>query len=470
MRKLFFILVCILTLSGIAQTTGNSNQAEFTLKAAIDYALTHNANYLNAQLDEKSTRYKKNEILGLGMPQIGASFDFKDFEKIPTSVLPNFVAPVVLGTLMQAGVLPYDPNAANPDNYPPIAAQFGVKYNATATISASQIVFSSDYIIGVQAAKKLSEMMQKNTLRTKAETVSAVSKAYYLCLVNKERIKLLDANLVRLKKLVDDTRALNQQGFVEKIDVDRLEVAYNNLSVEKEKTEKLIGLSDIVLKFQMGYKIADPIVLTDKLDESAIMQLTADTEQKINYESRPEYAALKTQVRLSEIDLKRNRLSYLPTVVAYGSIGASALRGNFDLLDGVSQKWYPTGLIGFGINLSIFDGFQKHYRIQQAKMSMLKAKNGINQLESAIEMDVRQSAISYNNALKSLELQKKNVELAREIMTVAEKKNQQGVGSNLEILNAETTLREAETNYFNAVYDVLVSTIEFQRATGTLVK
>ena len=426
----------------------NAGSANYSLKQAIDYAFKNSPNYLNAELEIQNSKYRKKEVLGVGLPQINSSVDLKDYIDIPTSLLPGQFFGAPAGTF--------------------IPVKFGTKYNATAGFSASQLIFSSDYIVGVKAAKELINLSTINVNRSKTELVSSVSKAYYNVVVNKERTKLLDANIIKLKKIFDDTKAFNQQGFVEQIDLERLEVQYNNLVVEKEKTDRLIGLSESLLKFQMGYKISEPIVLTDSLtfENNDVASLLSG---KIDISKRADYQLLQSQQRLYQLDLKRQRLGYLPTVAAYGSYQYNAQRQKFDFTDG-SQSWFKISLIGGTLNLNIFDGLQRHNRIQQAKIAVQKGENNLKNIELAAEIEATISEVTYQNAYASLQTQKRNMQLAQHVFDVSQKKYEQGVGSNLEITNAQTALKEAQTNYYNAVYDMIVSKIDFQKATGTLVK
>lgn len=426
----------------------NAGSANYSLKQAIDYAFKNSPNYLNAELEIQNSKYRKKEVLGVGLPQINSSVDLKDYIDIPTSLLPGQFFGAPAGTF--------------------IPVKFGTKYNATAGFSASQLIFSSDYIVGVKAAKELINLSTINVNRSKTELVSSVSKAYYNVVVNKERTKLLDANIIKLKKIFADTKAFNQQGFVEQIDLERLEVQYNNLVVEKEKTDRLIGLSESLLKFQMGYKISEPIVLTDSLtfENNDVASLLSG---KIDISKRADYQLLQSQQRLYQLDLKRQRLGYLPTVAAYGSYQFNAQRQKFDFTDG-SQSWYKISLIGGTLNLNIFDGLQRHNRIQQAKIAVQKGENNLKNIELAAEIEATISEVTYQNAYASLQTQKRNMQLAQHVFDVSQKKYEQGVGSNLEITNAQTALKEAQTNYYNAVYDMIVSKIDFQKATGTLVK
>jgi outer membrane protein len=424
------------------------DKKSFTLQESIDFAVKNSPNHLNAELDRRNSVYRKNEIAGIGFPQINGSIDLKDYIEIPTSLIPGefFGAP--------------------PGTFLPV--RFGTKYNSTAGISASQLIFSSDYIFGLSAAKEFINLSKINVTRSKSELASQVSKAYYNVVINKERIKLLDVNITRLKKIFDDTKALHKQGFVEKIDVERLEVQFNNLVTEREKITRLITLSESMLKFQMGYNLQNEITLTDTLNLQE-NDKSISNNNKMDISNRPDYQLLRSQQNLLDIDVKRLKWGYLPTLAAYGAYQFNAQRQEFDFLD-TDKKWFKIALIGATLNLNIFDGFQRHYKIQQAKIASEKNSNNIRTLEQGAQLEATVAGISYENAYATYLNQKKNRELAQHIYEVAQKKYQQGVGSNIEILNAEATLKEAETTFYNAVYDALVAKIDYLKATGNLIK
>ncbi len=450
LKKYALLLAVIMCSAAQAQEAKSTN---YSLQQAIEFALKNSPNYMNAELDQKSAEYKRKEVAGLGLPQVTGSIDIKDYIEIPTSLLPGQFFGAPAGTY--------------------IPVKFGTKYNATAGVSASQLLFSSDYIFGLKASKEFINLSRISVTRSKADLVSQVSKAYYNVVINKDRVKLLDANVVRLKKILDDTKAFNKQGFAELIDVERLEVQFNNLNTEKEKTLKLIGLSETMLKFQMGYKFADPITLTDSLNISTDNFEELSTN-KIDITQRPDYQLLKAQQSLLDIDVKRLKWGYMPTLAAYGSYQYNKQRNEFDFFSSdktdPTNKWFNIALIGATLNLNIFDGFQRHNKIQQAKITALKNQNTIHSVEMAAELEANVASISYNNAYSSLLIQKKNMELAQHVLDVAQKKYSGGVGTNLEVVTAETSLKEAQTNYYNSVFDMIVAKIDYQKAIGTLVK
>jgi len=452
-RKIALAL-CLAAMANLLRAQDGKGNS-FSLQQAVDYALKNSPNIKNAELDLQNAEYRKREISGIGMPQVKASFDVKNYLEIPTSLIPA-----------QA----FNP-AAPSDAF--MAVKFGTKYNSTAGVSASQLIFSSDYIFGLRAAKQFMDFSAINTKRSRAELTEQVSKAYYMVLISRDKIQLIEAGLERLKKALNDTRAANQQGFTELIDVDRLEVQYNNLVTEKENTLKLISLSELALKFQMGYNLNDAIELTDKLDAS-LTDFQDLSASGINVSRRPEMELLKAQQGLLELDLNRLKWGYLPTVAAYGAYNFNRQGNKLDLFTNdatnPTKQWYKVALIGVTMDISIFDGLQRHNKIQQAKISYQKNQNDLRNLEFGAQLEATKAVITYNNSYSGLQIQKKNLELARRVADVTQKKFSTGVGTNLEVVNAEAALKEAQTNYYNAVYEMLVAKIDYQKATGTLVK
>jgi outer membrane protein len=455
MKPMQKALTLILFITLFTSLNAQETQGSFTLKQALEYAVKHSPNQLNADLDIQAAEARRKEVRGLGLPQVNASADVKNYLVIPTSLIP---------------AIAFNP-FAGPDDY--LAVQFGTKFNATAGLSASQLLFSSDYIFALKASKEYMNLSKISVTRTKSELAAQVTKAYYTVIINRDRIKLLDANITRLKKTYEDTKAFNQQGFVEKIDVERLEVAFNNLVTEKDKISRLIGLSETLLKFQMGYNLSDPIVLSDSLDmgNEAFQELPTG---KIDITQRPDYQMLKTTQTLLDIDVKRWKWGYLPTLAAYGSYQYNSQRNQFDFFSNdksnPAKQWYKIALIGATVNFNIFDGFQRHNKIQQAYISSQKNLNSIRAIELAGEFEATMASINYSNAFSSVNVQKKNMELAQHVYEVAQKKYEAGIGTNLEVVTAEASLTEAQTNYYNAVYDMLVAKIDYQKATGTLIK
>jgi len=443
--------------SSSAPAPAQAGQKAFSLQHAIDYALQSSATVQNAQLDVQSAKARVGEIRAVGLPQITAQGQITDNIIIRTTFLPGN-----LGNL-------FSPNAPNPGSAPPDApptpVQFGVRYAGSGSINASQLIFDGSYFVGLKAASTYNLLAQKNLTQSKVNTVESVTKAYYGVLVAQERLKLLEYNVKRLDTLFQQTQLQYKNGFVEKIDVDRIEVQFNNLQVDQQRTTRLVELNRALLKFQMGYSPNEPIELTDQLLPENVENLRVESQGKLDYGQRIEYSLLQTQKELNLLDLKNNRAGYYPRLVAVGSFGYNRESNRFDFF---TNRWFSNASIGLNLTIPIFDGLGKYYKNQQAKLSYQKTINSTRQLENSIDLQVQQARISLINGLDALKTQRRNLELAERVAQVSKIKYQQGVGSNIEVINAEASFKEAQTNYYTALYDAIIAKIDVDKATGKL--
>lgn len=427
-----------------------AQETSYTVKEAVEYAIKHNLNVKNSQLDAISAEARIGEVRGSGLPQVAANFNLSDNVIIQRVFLPaNFADP-----------------KASPDA-PPVAVQFGVKYSGSAAATLNQLIFSGSYFIGLRAAATYRELASKNVTQSKVSVAEAVTKAYYSAQVSEERAKVLDLNISRVDSLRRETKAMNESGFVELLDVNRLEVQINNLVTERQKVQNLIELSYTLLKYQMGMSLDEKISLTDKVDDLDIETLRGDfADYKVSYNSRIEYSLLDTQEKLAGLDLKNIRAGYLPSLSA--SFGYGHNNGRNTLPDLFGTKWFNNSLLAINLNVPIFDGFVKKYQVEQKRVALDQVKLNQKLLEQTIDMESKQAAINIKNAFATLETQKRNQDLAAEIVRVSKIKYKEGVGSNIEVINAESAFKEAQTNYFSALYDLLIAKVDLSKAKGEL--
>jgi outer membrane protein len=474
-KRLMLAIVSISAFSFYAQNEVPATGQSFTLQQAIEYAIKNSPSVKNANTDYELAKAQKNQIRGIGLPQISASADYRSFERTLFKSLELNLPDVSFKEYNDTAKMKIDRSTfnqflagqdGNSSSNNPIFKVFGSSFTGTVGLSANQLLFSSDYIVALQTAKTYLEFSKQGISVSETQIKANVSKSYYMVLVSRERSKLLEANIIKVKKSKDDLEAYNKQGFVEKIDVDRLEVTYNNLVTESEKVKKLIELGAASLKFSMNYDITVPISLTDSiLDVNNIQPLAY---AKPDYAGRPEYNLAQKGLQLNALGVKREQYSVLPTVVAYA-------QNNWTNYNALNTNKYFTGIywnrqfvIGGSITMPLFSGGQKYYATKVAKLKMEKTRQDIKNLENAINIETQSAVINFNNSILSMQSQKKNMELANEIFRVAQIKYANGTGSNLEVLNAQTSLRESQINYIDALYAYYNAKIDYEKATGTL--
>ncbi len=443
-RTRLFGLAFLAIAGNLRAQYADTSSYSFSLQQAVAFALENNSALKNVTLDQQAAAYKVKEVVGAGLPQINASAQVQNFVELPTQLIPGEFFGGPAGTF--------------------IPVQFGTKYNATAGLSASQLLFNGSYFVGIKAANTYQELAKKNTDRTRLETVTDVTKAYYTALVNEERKKLIAANLGRVEKLLHDTRLLVENDFVEQLDLDRITVTYNNLTTEAANAQRLLDLSLVMLKYQMGMDQGAKLTLTDKI-ENITFTAPEPFAGRFDYRRRVEYELGDLMLTGSRLQLKAERMGYLPTVFLFGSAQYQAQRQELDLFN-TNKRWYPIVVIGMQIDVPIFDGMQRHYRVQQAKIGVLKAENDLLLIQRSIDMQQTIARVNLQNSTATLQSQQANMELAQKVYDVSKKKFEQGNQSSLEIMNAETGLKEAQTNYFNALYDALIAKVEYEKSLG----
>lgn len=438
--KRLIVLTLLLT-AGFAKA---QNELSFTLKQAIEYAKENNNNAKNAKLDKESASKKINEIRAIGLPQVSADGRFVYTPQIPTIGIKN-------------------PGFFGPD--PTVEFPQGIDYSFNTTISASQLLFDGTFLMGLKAAKEYSMLSKINQERTEKQITSDVTKAYYLVLLGEENLKLVEKNLQTIEKILNEVKLIHKNGLAEKTDVDRLELSYSNTQIQKNKLIDGVEIAYYLLRWQMGVPGNQKMILTDKLDQIYTTLAESDglAEEKIAYSNRPEYRMVDQQMKLYTLDKKRYQFGYAPSLVAFAQHQENAFAVDFGSL---TNKFYPGTQVGLSLKLPVFDGFMKQAQIQQAKINIQKTQNDKEQLEKAIETEVFSSRTKFLRAKEQIFLQRKNMELAEEIYKKVSIKYANGLGSSLELTTSETDLKTAQTNYLNAIYDMLVAKTDLEKALG----
>jgi len=419
----------------------------FSMKAAIQYALTHSPSLQNTYLDYQIARQKIAEVRSAGLPQINSTTTLRYFVEIPTSLVPGEFFGAPRGTF--------------------IPIRFGVPYNLEIGVTGTQLLFDGTYFVGLSAARAVKELTYRAYQRSRIETITAVSKAYLTVLITQERLRLLKENLDQLQTTLRQTKGLYEAGFAEKLDYQRLEVAYNNLQTEYNKAAELTALAYLTLKLQMGYPLDQPIALSDTLPDLPLLLPDSLSLQNFDPAQRLEYQILLAQRRALELNLRRYQVAYLPSLVFISSLATQAQRNEFDFFD-TKKRWFPIAFIGFQLQVPLFDGLRKASQVSQARLELLKNQNDLYQLRQALTLEAQNARIQLLNALQNLAIQKRNLELAQTVLETTQKKVEAGLASTVESVQAQNAYQQAQLGYTTALLEAYSAYIDWQKALGLL--
>ncbi len=419
----------------------------FSLKSAVRYALTHSPSLQNAYLDYQLARRRIAEVRAAGLPQINSTSSFRYFVEIPTSLVPGEFFGAPRGTF--------------------IPVRFGVPYNLEIGVTGTQLLFDGTYFVGLAAAKAVKDLTYRSYQRSRTETIAAVSKAYLTVLIAQERLRLLRENLSQLETTLRQTQGLYEAGFAERLDYQRLEVAYNNLQTEYNKAAELTALAYLTLKLQMGYPMDQPISLTDTLPELPMLLPDSLSLRDLDPTRRMEYQILLAQRRALELNLRRYQVSYLPSLVFIGNVATQAQRRELDFFD-TRKRWFPIAFIGVQLQVPLFDGLRRASQVSQARLELLKNQNDLFQMRQALTLEAQNARIQLLNALQTLTTQKRNLELAQTVLETTRKKVEAGAASTVESVQAQTAYQQAQVNYTTALLEAYSAYIDWQKALGLL--
>lgn len=428
----------------------------FTLEQCIGYALQNHPSIKAANIDVQISEAVVGETKSMGLPQVNGQLQVIDNYQIQTQFLP-------------AVFFADDPvNNPPPADAAPIGVRFGTQYNGDFNITLSQLIFDGTYFLGLKAADTYTELAKKAVNVTKADITSNVTKAYYGVLIARERKVILDEVLGRLERMLEETKALYKNGFVEELDVDRLEVTYNNMLSDKMRLVYVEKSSMTLLKFQLGMDITADLELEGSIAQTELKEQLIDAAG-FNPEDRPEYGVMQIQRDLDLMNIKRYKVGYYPSVSAFARRGFNSGTNTFQQHKLNDDTWFGYGALGLTVSIPIFDGFLKKHQIQHAKLDLQKTELQMANMENAFAMEQNTSMNSLQSNIQQLQSQAKNRDLAMKVVQKTAIKYQEGVGASLEVINAESDLATATNNYYAALYEALIAKVDYDKSMGRLV-
>ena len=443
MKKVTLLLASALILFSSNLMAQNTNQ--LTAQQTVDYGLKNAYQVKNALLDVLIQQQSNRDITSAAYPQINANGSFNDYLNIPTSLLPGEFFGGAPGTF--------------------IPVKFGTKYSSSAGVSFNQILFDGQVFVGLQARKTSIDLRQKAAELTEENIKANIYKIYYQLVVSKTQINLLDANISRLQKLDHDTREIYKNGFAEKVDVDKLTVQISNLQTEKFKVQNTIANGYSGLKVLIGMPVKDSLILTDTLNEAQLKEDILESST-YKYTDRRDYQLLDLTSKLNQYNIKRYKLSQIPTLSFNANYSKQAQRSQFDFFE--KKDWFTTSYIGLALKIPIFNGFSTRAKIAQSKLEWQQTLNQMEGLKINIDNDVVVAKNNFTTAIATMDFQKQNMALAELVYEQTKKKYEIGTGSSTEINTAQVDLQTAQTNYISALYDAIIARVDLLKATGKL--
>ena len=444
--RIIYLLSFLLLLGG---RLGAQEAMPLSLEQATDYALKHNASIKNARLTVKSQLAQNNEVTSVALPQLNAKDDFTSYP----NQIQSFVPAEFIG--------------GAPGTY--VAVPFTPKFSNTASASVSQILFDGGVLVALKAKKTVMQLAELGAKSTEQDVRYNISQAYNSLIVSYRQLRLLNESIAVFQKTANDLEIIQKEGMLEKIEVDRNKVTLNNLHSDSIRLSNMLAQGEQMLKYTMGMDVRTPIILTDTTIEEDISAARMGLLDNVDYNERVEYNLLKTQVSLNQYDLKRYKFAGFPSLSAFGT-GAYTYSSNKFSDVATPSNYLFYSVVGATLNVPIFSGFKRANQVKQAKYRLEQSQNNLENMKLAIDLDYDVSKTNLKNALLTYENEQENLKLASSVLDIATKKYKAGVGSSLEINQAQIALLQTQNNYFQALLDITKAKADLQKALGEFSK
>ncbi|QEH40054.1 TolC family protein [Chitinophaga sp. XS-30] len=446
--KRWMLSFLLITTAGIYNA--NAQTKPLTLQECLQYAVSNNQRLALSRLEEEIGRQKTAEVRAQALPQVTANGNLTDNLKKQVLVLP--------------GELTGEPGKTT-------LVEAGTTWNATASAELNQQLFNQSVFTGLKAARSGEEYYSLQTEQTKENVIYDVANLYYQLLVKKERMNVLDTNINKLTQLVATTKSQFENGLAKKIDLDRIKVNLVNYQTQKSQLVNQLKVQENQLKQKMGMPVATPIALPS-LELSDIERKAAGTADfaGFNLENRTETRILRKTEELQTLQKKAYIAEYFPSLAFKGNYSYNGMSNKFDLFggSGSTANWFSMASVGLTLRIPIFDGFARRSRVNQANITLQKVGKQLEENKINLNTSYENARLQMLNNLSTIRIQKENVSLADEVYYSTRNNYTLGLASLTDLLNAETSLAEAQNSYNEALLQYKLAELELIKSNGNL--
>ena len=445
----------LLAYSGMAEAaspaspaSGDNSSMTIRLEDAVQIGMKHNRDLEIARLDKLMAGQKVRESWAEVLPHLSSSATYTRTLKPTVMFLPGSIFGIPGGGSQ--------------------AIEISQDNSSVLSLNLSQNIFKLSAIAGIKAASLVRKISDESYRQTNAEVVTSIRRAYYDALIATEKRKLLEQSIARWDESRKDTNALFRQGVAADIDTLKAWLSVENLKPDLIRAQSGEAISSTKLKMVMGIDQDTQLTLSDSLvfRESDLPRSIA-TAYSEALEKRPDVSSLSLQLDAEKYKVTAARSEGMPSLSAFGTLGAQTQFSDKTSID--QTRWPVSSSIGLQLSVPIFSGFGTSAKIEQAKITRLQTRTRFEELKSQVRADVEVRMSNLIEARKRIDLQSKTISVAERSYRITRLRLREGIGSRLELTDAELQLNTAKTNYLQAVYDYLVASAELEKSLGRVV-
>jgi len=420
-----------------------TNVYVLSLNDAIVIALKNNKDILIAGQDINKSEAQINEAYGSAYPQINFAASYQRFIDLPAI----FIAPNT----------PF--NKSNQT----MTMKMGASNSYSGMLSLNQVLFSAKLNTAIEAAKEYQNYSKSNSQATREDVELNVKKAYYAVLMSKSVVDVSRQSLNLAKANYETVSQLYKQGMAAEFDYLRADVQVANTEPVVIQAENNLVLAMNGLKNAMGIDLTKSIALSGLLELEEVPEIVIESESKLALDRNSTLQGLQSQENLLDKNIKLQKAEYYPTVAAFGQYQYQAQDNTFQF---GNYNWAKNFVVGLQLSYPVFNGMQTKYKAEQAQIDKDKLVLNRMKFEDGIRIQVESSKLKMNEAKQRINAQLRSVEQATKAVGIAEVRFKNGLGTQVELIDAQVALTRTQINKAQAVYDYLVSKADWERQSG----
>lgn len=446
-KKILVLFMGLLPLLCVAQSE------PLSLSQCLDYAVQHNASLQKDRLGIETAVESRREVIGSLLPQLNASGSLtRNFQKT-TIAMPNF-----MNSMLPAAM--QDPNAPK---Y--MAVAMGMDLSANWGVSLTQQVLNFSLFSAVQMARAGEEMARTGAILDEDDVIAQTATLFFSTQVLTYAMTAFDESLALMDRTANMMAVNVENGLVRKVDADRVTVARMNLETEKSSMQQALDVQKNLLKLQMGFPMTDDIALVPVDIESLENTLAAETLLGFTVTDQLPFQMLKQQQGMLQLQRKAAVAEVLPALTLSANYSQNYMGDHFY---GETYHHFPVSMVSLNMRMPLFTGMSKKAKIRKAGLELSKAEEDERMLVQSLTMGYSNAMRQMQQSRATVEAQKRNRQLAEEVMAVTEGNYREGIAPLSDVLNASTSLIQAQMNYINALGNGMKAWVDLKKADGTI--
>lgn len=419
-----------------------SAQNNFTLKDCIQYGLKKHPSVEVTRNNIANAKQAAREAVSGYLPQVNVNGEFDNNLQLATNILPAGT----FGSTKESQV------------------RFGNKYTSTTTVQAEQQIYNQSLITGLKANKPNQEIARLNDAQNRQDIIYNISSAYFQIITFQKQLELLKSNKDRMEKLVKVAQLQADAGIAKKVDVKQVQVNLNNVTAQISVAENNLQVATNSLKNAMGIYDNVEITLTDTAKWLSYKPEPTATPG-FRFDNTISYRIQKNQIELADINAKSIQAGALPVVSAFGRYG---LNGFGKQSADVFNRQFDYSAIGVKLSWNLFDGFKRNSKYHQAIIQRDNAKLNQEISQASQNLQYQNAESQFKQAQSTLNTNMDNVNLASQVYDNTGLQYKEGVGTLSDLLNAESSYRDAQSNYIQSLIRYYLAQLDLERSNSTL--